>query len=1234
MVSGGLVLAPAASAVPSLSVTGTSVTTVGSNTTTTLAGYAFANAQSGDTLQVTIATDVGSLTLPTTTGLTLAYGYTAYSGATISFTGNQVDINTDLASLQLVSGANSGKTAHITVNAFTQQQNLTYSAPNQHFYEYVPSTNITWSAAATAASSKTYGGLQGYIATIPNDAVNNFVGSKIQGATNVWFGARSYSNTGGYARLWKWYAGPLVGQTVSACTAATGACSFSTGTDGLNGNAYSHWASGEPNNAGSTENSAVTNWSGSIGNWNDLADSSSNISGYLVEYGDLATGYTVAPAGTASVSNSITITGPPSAPVGPTASLSGTTATVSWTAPTNSGYGTVSGYTVTASPGGATCTPNPATATGCQIGGLTKGTPYTFAVTATNEFGTGAAATTAAVTPRSVPGAPTATVSGHGNGSLQLSIIPPVDNGGATITRYQASTDGGTTWNTLTTSGTSPLTASISGLVNGTSYPVIVRASNSQGDGAASAAVNGTPSTAASAPTGVTVTPGDSEASVAFTPPASDGGEPITGYTVTANPGGLTATCVGSPCVVTGLTNGTAYTFTVKANNANGASTSSATSNSVVPALVPDAPTDVTAVFGDTEATVSFTAPAFDGGSTITGYTVTSAPGGLTAFCAMSPCTVTGLANGTPYTFTAVATNPIGNSVASAASAAVTPAGVPNAPTDVDATRAAGSAVVTFTAPVNSHGAPVTSYTVTSAPDGITQVCTASPCTVTGLSNGTAYTFTVQATNAAGDSVASAPSSAVTPATVPGAPTGVTAVAGSGQAEVAFAVPSDDGGSAITSYTVVSSPGGITAVCTSSPCVVSGLTNGTSYTFGVYATNGVGASANSTSSAALTPASAPGTPSGVTVARNGASATISWLAPNNGGAPVTGYAVSVSPGGATCTPDPATATSCVVTGLNPIGDYTASVTATNVAGTGTGGTAAIVAATAPSAPSTLTAAPTTDGEGVVLSWTAPTDSNGSAVSSYTVVSSPAGLSCTPSPATATTCTISPIPYGVDYTFSVLAGNVVGASTPATASFNRLGVPTVPVAPEYTPTRTGFGIFFHKPLSDRGSAILGYRVSLNGGATWQDLTYRGPVTGPYTASVSGLNPDSAYTVRLQAYNAIGLGEANRPPAIVRTLPLAVPSVSIGLEVTPAKGSLKLFWHKPLDEGGTPITGYRVSLDGGSTWQPPLKVYGPASGPYTATVAGLVPGRSYAVRIQAWNAVGYGGAPRVPVVVAPN
>jgi uncharacterized protein (TIGR02145 family) len=95
----------------------------------------------------------------------------------------------------------------------------------------------------------------------------------------------------------------------------------------------------------------------------------------------------------------------------------------------------------------------------------------------------------------------------------------------------------------------------------------------------------------------------------------------------------------------------------------------------VVPVFTfPGSPTNVTAVAGNTEATVSFTVPSSTGGSAITSYTVTSTPVGGIKSGTGSPLTVTGLTNGTSYTFTVVATNAVGSSVASAASAAVTPA--------------------------------------------------------------------------------------------------------------------------------------------------------------------------------------------------------------------------------------------------------------------------------------------------------------------------------------------------------------------------------------------------------------------------------------------------------------------------------------------------------------------------------------------------------------------------------
>jgi hypothetical protein len=88
--------------------------------------------------------------------------------------------------------------------------------------------------------------------------------------------------------------------------------------------------------------------------------------------------------------------------------------------------------------------------------------------------------------------------------------------------------------------------------------------------------------------------------------------------------------------------------------------------------------------------------------------------------------------------------------------------------------------------------------------------------------------------------------------TVPGAPTIGTATAGSGSASVSFTAPASDGGEAISDYTVTSSPGGITATGTSSPVTVSGLSNGTAYTFTVTATNSVGTSAASAASNSVT----------------------------------------------------------------------------------------------------------------------------------------------------------------------------------------------------------------------------------------------------------------------------------------------------------------------------------------------------------------------------------------------
>jgi hypothetical protein len=294
------------------------------------------------------------------------------------------------------------------------------------------------------------------------------------------------------------------------------------------------------------------------------------------------------------------------------------------------------------------------------------------------------------------------------------------------------------------------------------------------------------------APAAPLATAGNRSASLTWAAPSSNGGSAVTGYSVLITPAVPSAviTVTGTSASITGLSNGTPYTFAVTATNAVGTGPASAASNAVTPeapptppappapppptATAPGAPTAVTATAGNQSVSLTWTAPASNGGSSITGYTVIVSPTAPPSVFNLSgaSASVTGLANGTAYTFTVTATNAVGTGPASAASNAVTPVappGAPGAPTAVSAAAGVRSASLTWTAPASNGGSSITGYTVIvspTAPSAVFNLSGAS-ASVTGLANGAACTFTVTASNAVGTGPASAASNAVTPVVPP-----------------------------------------------------------------------------------------------------------------------------------------------------------------------------------------------------------------------------------------------------------------------------------------------------------------------------------------------------------------------------------------------------------------------------------------------------------------------------------
>lgn len=338
--------------------------------------------------------------------------------------------------------------------------------------------------------------------------------------------------------------------------------------------------------------------------------------------------------------------------------------------------------------------------------------------------------------------------------------------------------------------------------------------------------------------------------------------------------GTTNAACsVSSGGVVTILAVGTCSVNADQSGNSQYAAASQVTRSFVVNPALASAPALSSASASSQAITVGFTAPGFTGGVSVSGYEVVASPvgGGVSVTsraCVSSPCTITGLVNGTAYTVTVAAINSAGTGPASSASSALTPATAAFAVGNLAA--APGDTVVnlSWTALTNAQlgGGSFTRYEVnyraagpgawTSFNNNVTGQSTSS-LTVTGLTNSVSYDFQVVAITTANATEIPGNTAEVVqyPSTVPSAPRSLATLASTAtEVQFSWQVPLSDGGAALTSpnYTVTvtsNTPGATSPVACSFAnvadrfCTVTGLSNAAEYDFAVNANNRMGAGA-------------------------------------------------------------------------------------------------------------------------------------------------------------------------------------------------------------------------------------------------------------------------------------------------------------------------------------------------------------------------------------------------------
>ena len=881
---------------------------------------------------------------------------------------------------------------------------------------------------------------------------------------------------------------------------------------------------------------------------------------------------------------------------------------VAWTAPTDTGGQTLSDYDVRyrVSGSGSAYTETTASGTSTTITGLADDTTYEVGVRATNPSGNGDWSTSATAKTYGPPSVPTGLAATPDDEELDVSWTASTPDGQA-ISQYRVRhRTGGGSWTSNTTTSTS---YTITGLTNGTSYEVQVRAESSAGNSDYTASVTASPGDVPDAPTAPTLTNGTSgQLGAAWTAPANNG-RAITGYTVRWRQVGTSQWSSGTinalSINITNLTNGLTYEVQVRATNSLGNGDYSPSATALV-ATAPEAATGLSATAGDTEVALSWTLNG-NGGSALTALAVvyyetgdTSTTQTAAQTLTATSATITGLTNGQSYTFLVRKTNAIDTT--DSATVATTPMSSDLMPTAPDVANQTGTFGVAFsvTLDVGTGGDPPLTYSVSGAPGW------ASFNTTTRVLSGTpdaAGTTTVMyiVTDDDGDS-ASDDFTITVSAVAPDAPVILTAQPGDGTVALTWDLGSD-GGSPRTLVRVRHQASGGSGVfgpmlaLDATSYTITNLTNGTAYAILVRVRNAIG-----TSNSAIimrTPNAPPTAPTISDQAGTVNSAFSVTLTAGTGNATPLTYSVSGQPSWATFVPG-----TRVLSGTpDAAGTTTITYTVTDDNGNSDSTTFDVVIAAdlTPIAPDVGNQAAT---EGVAFSVTLPVGTGGNTPLTYAVTGRPSWLNFN-----TTTRVLSGTPTAVATT--ALTYTVTDDDGDSDSdSFNIVvsSADLMPTLAAVNDQNVNWGVAFSLTLDAATGGDLPLTYTVTGRPLW--LAFNAT-----TRVLSGTPTGLAATTTL-TYTVTDDDGDSASRDFDLTVNAVAPEAVTSLAATPGETTIALTWQQN-GNGGAAITLQRVRYQETGETAQFLTVGNSAT---SATLTGLDTDTSYNILVSLTNSAG--------------